>query len=317
MTACFAISASNQVHGGAMHHSWQAEVGFLNSVYLCRRGWRSLVPWYLRALLEKGKEMALRVETAMQRYGSALFTLPLSNPRSTLPPQEADTMSTLSTQFGIRSSSLQRYGNGYSGTAIRASRPGTPGKYRVCQALVQIGDKSAVAVLDSGASRSVLTTSAMEALGLRDRFDPTPITYYNADGHPAQSTGQLLAVPITLGTTTIHTDPAVTTADNYDCLIGNDVLGRARVVMDYSREELLVPSPDGTSPPTPVPIFFRGPGEEHVSMLTPQPSDHAPPLRPLSHPVRSVPRAGPAGPGLLPQGLPDLATHQLGRRQLQ
>lgn len=192
-------------------------------------------------LVDRGKDIARRVGSYMQR----LATTPL-------PPIQTD-------QVSLAEPSDERNMN-----TITYSEAG---KYTVCRASVNVGGQDMLAVIDTGASRSVLTLNAAEALGFTAQIDPTPLTYYNANGQLSVSPGQIKGLPITIGTNTVYVDAALTPAENYDLLIGNDGLRPAEAVLDYGQLIIYLPAADGGM--CEVPMFIGGPEEEHnIQILT-------------------------------------------------
>jgi hypothetical protein len=209
------------------------------------------------ALLEKGRDLARKVGSYMQRIGAA----PLSLPRQ-------DEMMTCAVPNMLAPKRLSPgiYTKAKGAPAARDKAPGKLHKYTVCQTPVEIEGQPVLAVLDSGASRSVITTHTVRELGLEARVDPTPVAYFNADGFKAQSPGQIRGLAVQIGTASITVDPVLSNADTYHCLLGNDALGAAGAVIDFGRRRVNFAT--STDPAASWPIFFGASEANHVQVLT-------------------------------------------------
>lgn len=122
--------------------------------------------------------------------------------------------------------------------------PETTDAYDVLTATVNIAGQDCKAILDTGASSSAVSRVLCMRLNLLDYIEDVRIPYVNADGVTCWATGKISNLPIKLGSLSLRADMLVTPATNYDCLVGVDVLGAARVSVNF-QERYLEYSIDG------------------------------------------------------------------------
>lgn len=113
-------------------------------------------------------------------------------------------------------------------------------KISTCKVIAQINGKDVDCVIDTGASTSAITLDCLRRLNLDSLIDSTRTTYLNADGRITAGKGKVPNLVLSLGEFETVINPTVTTALNYNVLIGNDVLTRARAVIDYNQGKMMI-----------------------------------------------------------------------------
>jgi transposase InsO family protein len=116
------------------------------------------------------------------------------------------------------------------------SPPGTPSVVRIhCK----VYGMPVIAIVDSGASHSVLAQSVARKLQLHSLLEPTQSTFLTAGGQKEKPWGVLRDVPITVGRLTLNLEALpVTGAKNYSLLLGNDWLVQAACHMFWDSRKL-------------------------------------------------------------------------------
>ena len=110
----------------------------------------------------------------------------------------------------------------------------TPGVTSVTRIQCKVFGMPVIAVVDSGASHSVLSQSVVRKLQLLNSVERTNITIHTANGQEEEPWGVLRGVPVTVGCLTLMLDALpVTQATNYSVLLGNDWLVQAACQMDW------------------------------------------------------------------------------------
>ncbi|KXZ41214.1 hypothetical protein GPECTOR_645g759 [Gonium pectorale] len=94
------------------------------------------------------------------------------------------------------------------------------------------------AVVDSGASNSVVTRNTLRKLDLVDAIEGTGVSFLNADGNRARAAGHVRELLISTGDMAITLDAFVSNATNYGILLGTDFLLPIRANLCYSRNLL-------------------------------------------------------------------------------
>jgi len=116
-----------------------------------------------------------------------------------------------------------------------------PGKKTsTCKVAGRINHMDAECVVDSGASTSAITLDCLRRMGLTDLLSPSKSSYLNADGRLTAAKGKVPNLILSLGDLATRFSPTVTTALNYDVLIGNDVLTRIDAILDYGKSTLTI-----------------------------------------------------------------------------
>lgn len=104
----------------------------------------------------------------------------------------------------------------------------------------QVNGMQVDSVVDTGTATSAITLDCLRRLNLDSLIDPTTNNYINADGCMSAGKGKVPNLVLSLGGFSTLISPTVTTALDYDMLIGNDILYRARAVIDYNKGSMLV-----------------------------------------------------------------------------
>ena len=95
-----------------------------------------------------------------------------------------------------------------------------------------------VAIVDSGASHSVIAESIVRKLQLHHDLEPTNSTFLTAGGQKEKPWGVLREVPVTVGKLTLNLDVPVTGAKTYQLLLGNDWLVQAACHMFWDARKM-------------------------------------------------------------------------------
>ena len=96
------------------------------------------------------------------------------------------------------------------------------------------------AIIDTGASDTVVSHSVVRKLGLMDKLEHSDVTFVSANGRTESPMGILKELPIGVGNLRLPIDAMVTAADSYDVLVGNDYLRRAQADTCLSTNTLRV-----------------------------------------------------------------------------
>ena len=97
----------------------------------------------------------------------------------------------------------------------------------VVKGIVTIFDEPFEAIIDTGASDTVVSHSVVRRMGLMNKMERCKTTFLTAAGKIERPMGMLRRLPITLGSLTLELDCMVTPANNYNMLLGNDYLKMA------------------------------------------------------------------------------------------
>jgi hypothetical protein len=109
-----------------------------------------------------------------------------------------------------------------------------------CSIMAAVNGKEVDCVLDTGTATSTITLDCLRKLGLDSLVDPSAFSYLNADGCATIGKGKVHNIVLSLGDFVTRISPTVTAALHYNMLIGNDVLHRARAVIDYNRGKMVI-----------------------------------------------------------------------------
>ncbi len=121
--------------------------------------------------------------------------------------------------------------------------PATVPRLQVCKTVVKLtnayGEQMPVtAVIDSGASNTVIPYDTLRKLDLTGSMEETPVTFVNADGNRGQAAGRIRGLQVSLGDMTITLDAFVSRALNYNLLLGTDFLYPVRATLCYDRRQM-------------------------------------------------------------------------------
>ena len=83
------------------------------------------------------------------------------------------------------------------------------------------------AIIDTGASDTVVSHAVIRRLGLMDQMVPSQVTYLTAAGKSESPMGMMRDLPLRIGSLELDLDVMVTPANSYNLLIGNDLLRMA------------------------------------------------------------------------------------------
>ncbi len=150
--------------------------------------------------------------------------------------------------------------------AHQASTPSNePGqveaRWQVCKADVGVRDGNSVvqplrAVLDSGASHTIVPLKTLTHLGLTSIIEATEVEVINADDYAAPACGRARGLTLSLGDREVRVNGVVNLAEAYDILLGNDFMGRIHADLKYSTSQLEYTNDSGTRSVLPI-AFVR------------------------------------------------------------
>ena len=127
----------------------------------------------------------------------------------------------------------------YEGLPARKSSR-TPGRTSVVRVHCKVHGMPVVAVIDSGASTSVMSQAVARKLQHLHRLEETSVTFLTASGLPEKPWGILRDVPVQVGKLEMSMDVPVVAARNYDLLLGNDWLLQSCCQMCWDSRTLRV-----------------------------------------------------------------------------
>ena len=110
----------------------------------------------------------------------------------------------------------------------------------VVQAQVTVLEIPFEAIIDTGASDTVVSHSVVRQLGLMDKLEHSDVTFLSANGRTETPMGLLKELPIGVGNLRKPIDAMVTAAESYDVLVGNDYLRMAHADICLSTNTLRV-----------------------------------------------------------------------------
>ncbi|WIA38111.1 hypothetical protein OEZ86_001473 [Tetradesmus obliquus] len=182
-----------------------------------------------KKMVDQGRDMARQVDslirslhTSSRRPGAGL----LLNMAQTGP---------MRTAAAQPSASLLRHGLLSRGVRPAGQRVST------CKVAAALNGQELTAVVDTGATTSAVTLDCLRRCNLEHlNAKDMGVSYINADGRISAGKGRVFNMALGLGAFETLISPTVTEALNYDLLIGNDVLSRARAVIDYDRLKMLL-----------------------------------------------------------------------------
>jgi thymidylate kinase len=111
-------------------------------------------------------------------------------------------------------------------------------KISTCKIMARINGREVDCVVDTGASTSAITLDCLRRLD--SLIDTTKTSYLNADGRITAGKGKVPNLVLSMGEFETLINPTVTSALNYNVLIGNDVLTRARAFIDYNQGKMVI-----------------------------------------------------------------------------
>ena len=108
----------------------------------------------------------------------------------------------------------------------------------VVKARVTVCGSPFEAIIDTGASDTVLSHTVVRKLGLMDMMEQSDMSFLTAGGHVEVPMGVLRDLPIGLGSLSLPVDAMVTPANSYNVLVGNDFLRMAAADICLSNNTL-------------------------------------------------------------------------------
>lgn len=134
---------------------------------------------------------------------------------------------------------------GTEAMAAAAANPPAAGASRlqVCRANVKLTNAygeavPVVAVIDSGASHTVIPYDTLRKLDLVGAMEETPVTFVNADGNRGRAAGVVRGLQVALDDMIMTVDAFVSKALNYGILLGTDFLYPIRATLCYDKRRL-------------------------------------------------------------------------------
>ena len=93
-------------------------------------------------------------------------------------------------------------------------------------------------VIDTGATNTMVSQSAVRRLGMIDRIEPSKIKFSCADGKMSAPWGIIRKLPVGVEGFTIPIDVFVSGATSYDVLLGTDWLIQAHAEISFAKSEM-------------------------------------------------------------------------------
>ena len=109
----------------------------------------------------------------------------------------------------------------------------------VVKACVHVNGAEVTAIVDSGASHTMISDIMARKLQLYKHIQPTAAKFYTSSGKLEKPIGKLVDVPITIGDLTLPVDVYVSSARSYSLLLGNNFLAAAEAQIHFGSKELV------------------------------------------------------------------------------
>jgi hypothetical protein len=113
------------------------------------------------------------------------------------------------------------------------------------------------AVVDSGASNSVISVDAVRKLDRLDHISGMAATFVTADGARGKARGLLKGLWVATDDPALSVDAYISGARNYTILLGTDFLGPIKAALCYNSTRLLYTNDSGQRSSIPI-IFTQG-----------------------------------------------------------
>ena len=123
--------------------------------------------------------------------------------------------------------------------------PVKPPRYSICRATCSVDGYEAEAIVDSGASNTVVSRSFLRKVGLSDYIQPSKMEFWNADGVKSTAAGIVKGLDIGVGDFYMPMDAFVSDARTYEVILGGDYLGPANACINYKTRKLGIQSDHG------------------------------------------------------------------------
>jgi hypothetical protein len=155
--------------------------------------------------------------------------------------------------------------------SIFSQTPAPAERVSTCRVMVDLNGTTMEGVLDTGATKTAIALDCLRRLNMTDHIKPSRTAYVNADGRLTAGKGEVPNMTLGLGAFRTLVNPTVTNALNYNILIGNDVLKRAKAVIDLARGVLRVEVDPETVQELPISTECRPPkATSHIPSLAQQ-----------------------------------------------
>lgn len=122
---------------------------------------------------------------------------------------------------------------------IRQPAPSLP-QSNTCMVKAAVNGMQVDSVVDTSTANSTITLDCLRRLNLDSLIDSSTTKCLNADGRVTAGMGKVPNLVLSFGDFSTLISPTVTTSLDYDMLIGNDVLHRAKAVIDYNRGKMVI-----------------------------------------------------------------------------
>ena len=109
----------------------------------------------------------------------------------------------------------------------------------VVKAPVRVASAEISAIVDSGASHTMMSDVLARKLQLYKNIIPTQAKFYTSSGRLEKPVGRLVDVPVTVGGLTLPVDVYVSSAHTYSLLLGNNFLAAAEAQIHFGTKELV------------------------------------------------------------------------------
>ena len=109
----------------------------------------------------------------------------------------------------------------------------------VVKAAVKVCNSEVSAIIDSGASHTMMSDILARKLHLYKHIHPTKAKFFTSSGKLEKPVGRLTDVPVTVGSLTLPVDVYVSPAHTYSLLLGNNFLAAAEAQINFGSKELV------------------------------------------------------------------------------
>jgi len=103
--------------------------------------------------------------------------------------------------------------------------------------LGKIGNQPAKIVIDSGAVSNIVSNNSLKKINWKIQR-PSNINLVGINEHKARSLGEVIDLPITIGSQNLKINALVTEKGDYDLILGNDWMHQHKAIMDWKINSL-------------------------------------------------------------------------------
>ncbi|CAI5485976.1 unnamed protein product [Closterium sp. Naga37s-1] len=146
--------------------------------------------------------------------------------------------------------------------------------FQIPQCDVYLGKHRVTAIVDSGASQTALSHVIARKLGLLPYLQDTTIEFTTSSGDTSKPWGILPDVPVRVGKLTLPVDIAVTGANTYDMLLGQDWIYSANADILTSKGKIVYQVNTKETDSVPITTGPMGVGGRPSSVLLPSHTTH-------------------------------------------